>query len=130
MPVSADYVARETASNLWRNRLMTIAAVLTVGVSLSLVGASLLLRQGVALTPLTEARAVARQGVQVRHVLTGDTRLLSADAVVVACGGCADDALYRAMEGWPIERFLIGDALSPRRVHDALLEGTRAARAL
>ncbi len=48
VPVSLDYVARETASNLWRNRLMTIAAVLTVGVSLSLVGASLLLRQGVA----------------------------------------------------------------------------------
>jgi cell division transport system permease protein len=48
VPVSFDYVARETASNLWRNRLMTIAAVLTVGVSLSLVGASLLLRQGVA----------------------------------------------------------------------------------
>jgi cell division transport system permease protein len=34
MPVSLDYVARETASNLWRNRLMTIAAVLTVAVSL------------------------------------------------------------------------------------------------
>ncbi|HXW33748.1 MAG TPA: permease-like cell division protein FtsX [Acidimicrobiales bacterium] len=48
MPVSVDYVARETASNLWRNRLMTIAAVLTVAVSLSLVGVSLLLRQGVA----------------------------------------------------------------------------------
>ena len=48
MPVSLDYVARETASNLWRNRLMTIAAVLTVAVSLSFVGASLLLRQGVA----------------------------------------------------------------------------------
>jgi cell division transport system permease protein len=47
MPVSADYVARETAANLWRNRLMTIAAVLTVGVSLSLVGASLLLQRGV-----------------------------------------------------------------------------------
>ena len=38
MPVSVDYVVRETASNLWRNRLMTIAAVLTVAVSLSLVG--------------------------------------------------------------------------------------------
>ncbi|MHB8330084.1 MAG: cell division protein FtsX [Acidimicrobiales bacterium] len=48
MAVSVDYVARETASNLWRNRLMTIAAVLTVAVSLSLVGAALLLRQGVA----------------------------------------------------------------------------------
>jgi cell division transport system permease protein len=46
MAVSADYVVRETAANLWRNRLMTIAAVLTVAVSLSLVGAALLLRQG------------------------------------------------------------------------------------
>jgi cell division transport system permease protein len=46
MPSSVEYVTRETASNLWRNRLMTIAAVLTVAVSLSLVGAALLLRQG------------------------------------------------------------------------------------
>jgi cell division transport system permease protein len=48
MAANVEYVARETASNLWRNRLMTIAAVLTVAVSLSLVGAALLLRQGVA----------------------------------------------------------------------------------
>ena len=47
MPVSVEYFARETASNLWRNRLMTIAAVLTVAVSLSLVGVSLLLQRGV-----------------------------------------------------------------------------------
>ena len=46
MAISVDYVLRETASNLWRNRLMTIAAILTVAVSLSLVGAALLLRQG------------------------------------------------------------------------------------
>lgn len=46
MPTSVEYVTRETASNLWRNRLMTIAAVLTVAVSLSLVGAAMLLRQG------------------------------------------------------------------------------------
>jgi len=48
VPISVDYVTRETASNLWRNRLMTIAAVLTVAVSLTLVGAALLLRQGAA----------------------------------------------------------------------------------
>lgn len=48
MPVSVEYVARKTGSNLWRNRLMTIAAVLTVAVSLTLVGAALLLRQGAA----------------------------------------------------------------------------------
>lgn len=47
MPVSAGYVARETATNLWRNRLMAIAAVLTVAVSLSLVGTALLMRQAV-----------------------------------------------------------------------------------
>jgi cell division transport system permease protein len=46
MAVSVEYVVRETGANLWRNRLMTVAAVLTVAVSLSLVGAALLLRQG------------------------------------------------------------------------------------
>src|SRR6185437_5252980 len=60
MPVSIDYVARETASNLWRNRLMTIAAVLTVAVSLTLVGAALLLRQGSA-----NASGALERGTQV-----------------------------------------------------------------
>jgi cell division transport system permease protein len=46
MPVSAAYVSREAATNLWRNRLMTVAAILTVAVSLALVGSSLLLKQG------------------------------------------------------------------------------------
>jgi cell division transport system permease protein len=47
MPISVGYVTRETANNLWRNRMMALAAVLTVGVSLSLVGTALLLRQAV-----------------------------------------------------------------------------------
>ncbi|MGD0895816.1 MAG: permease-like cell division protein FtsX [Acidimicrobiales bacterium] len=47
MAVSLEYVARETATNLWRNRVMAVAAVLTVAVSLSLVGTALLLRQAV-----------------------------------------------------------------------------------
>jgi cell division transport system permease protein len=46
MPLSASYVSREAATNLWRNRLMTVAAILTVAVSLALVGSSLLLKQG------------------------------------------------------------------------------------
>ena len=41
-----SYVSREAATNLWRNRLMTVAAILTVAVSLALVGSSLLLKQG------------------------------------------------------------------------------------
>ncbi len=47
MAVSFEYVAKETVTNLWRNRMMTLAAVLTVAVSLSLVGTALLLRQAV-----------------------------------------------------------------------------------
>ncbi len=47
MALSLEYFAKETASNLWRNRVMGLAAVLTVAVSLSLVGTSLLLRQAV-----------------------------------------------------------------------------------
>jgi cell division transport system permease protein len=46
MPLSAGYVSREAVTNLWRNRLMTVAAILTVAVSLALVGSSLLLKQG------------------------------------------------------------------------------------
>ena len=48
MPIFAQYVAKETATNLWRNRLMTIAAVLTMATSLTQVGSALLLKQGAA----------------------------------------------------------------------------------
>lgn len=47
MAISVGYVTRETFTNLRRNVLMTVAAVLTVAVSLALVGGALLLRQGV-----------------------------------------------------------------------------------
>ena len=46
MAIKLDYVARETFHNLRRNFLMTSAAVLTVAVSLSLVGGALLLKRG------------------------------------------------------------------------------------
>jgi cell division transport system permease protein len=45
MRVFLRYALRETGTNLWRNRIMTLAAVLTVAVSLSLVGAALLIKQ-------------------------------------------------------------------------------------
>jgi cell division transport system permease protein len=48
MNVYLRYAFKETFSNLWRNRMMTIAAVLTVAVSLSLVGSALLLKQSAA----------------------------------------------------------------------------------
>src|SRR5579863_9442895 len=60
MRVYFRYAVKETLSNLWRNRMMTIAAVLTVAVSLSLVGAALLLKQSAA-----QASAQWQQGTRV-----------------------------------------------------------------
>ncbi len=60
MRVYFRYAFKETFSNLWRNRLMTIAAVLTVAVSLSLVGSALLLKQSAA-----QASAQWQQGTRV-----------------------------------------------------------------
>ena len=48
MAMSIDYMARETASNLRRNLLMTGASILCVAVSLTIVGVALILKQGVA----------------------------------------------------------------------------------
>ncbi len=42
MRVYFRYALKETFSNLWRNRMMTIAAILCVAVSLALVGSALL----------------------------------------------------------------------------------------
>jgi NADPH-dependent 2,4-dienoyl-CoA reductase/sulfur reductase-like enzyme len=50
------------------------------------------------------------------------------DTVVLAYGGRAVDGLYRELEGRVAERHLVGDAMAPRLLHDALLEGTRAGR--
>lgn len=47
MAVKGTYVVREAGQNLWRNALMTITAIITVGISLTLAGAAFLLRDGV-----------------------------------------------------------------------------------
>jgi cell division transport system permease protein len=60
MRVYLRYAVKETLSNLWRNRMMTIAAILTVAVSLSLVGAALLLKQSAA-----QATSQWQQGTRV-----------------------------------------------------------------
>jgi NADPH-dependent 2,4-dienoyl-CoA reductase/sulfur reductase-like enzyme len=52
------------------------------------------------------------------------------DTVVVAYGARAVDGLGAALRGRVPEVVLVGDALAPRLLHDALLEGTRAARRL
>jgi len=45
--LKADYVVKETATNLSRNITLTLATIVTVAISLALVGAALLLSKGV-----------------------------------------------------------------------------------
>src|SRR5579885_3287536 len=48
MALRVDYVARETLTNLRRNLTLTLASVLTVAVSLALVGSAFVVRAAVA----------------------------------------------------------------------------------
>lgn len=76
MALSVDYFVRETVSNLRRNLLMTSAAVLTVAVSLALVGGALLLKQGVA-----NATIQWRGGVELSIYMQPDASPTQSDAI-------------------------------------------------
>jgi cell division transport system permease protein len=81
MALSTRYVVREAGTNLWRNRLMTTIAILTVFVTLALAGSALLLRQavsnadiqwqnGVSVIVWVDATATSTQSANVESQLT------------------------------------------------------------
>src|SRR2546423_10502011 len=76
MALSVDYVVRETATNLRRNALMTLASILTVFLSLLLAGGALLLKQGVA-----RATVQWRGGVELSIFMQTDASPSQSDAV-------------------------------------------------
>ena len=87
--------------------------------------------KGVVLTPSTELRAVEGSTVVVANVYSGAVRRIEAvDTVVLAAGSRSTDALYRALKGHVAELHAAGDCVAPRGVHQAILDGTRAARAI
>jgi 2,4-dienoyl-CoA reductase-like NADH-dependent reductase (Old Yellow Enzyme family)/thioredoxin reductase len=97
-------------------------------------------------TRLTLLRRLAVKGVRVslHHRLIGpagscaiveDTfantrRELPGTSVVLACGLVPDDRLYRELSGRVDDLHLVGDALAPRRLVHATLDGARVGRAL
>ncbi len=56
--------------------------------------------------------------------------LLGSTGIVFVVVHLSGDPLFHELTGKVPELKLIGDAHSPRRIHDALLEGTRVARAI
>ena len=60
----------------------------------------------------------------------GERRTIEADTVVLAAGARPNNELYRALEGKVEELYLIGDAVEPRSILEAVADGARVGRAL
>ena len=86
---------------------------------------------GVVATPHVRPLSIDGHRVTLQHVYSRrkETRE-DVDTVVLAMGHRSVDDLYHALKGRVPELHLIGDAMAPRGVHAAMLEGTRAARVL
>ena len=92
---------------------------------------SRVLTKGIAITPLTRAKALKGSTVVTEHVITGEEGSVEeVELVVAAYPGRAADSLYRALKGRVEELHLIGDALAPRGLMDAILDGARLGRRL
>jgi cell division transport system permease protein len=76
MPVSSTYAVRETSINLKRNLVMTVAAILTMAVSLFLVAAALIMRQAT-----NKAAVQWKGGVELSIFLQPDVTTNQRDAI-------------------------------------------------
>jgi 2,4-dienoyl-CoA reductase (NADPH2) len=82
---------------------------------------------GVELARRTLLRAVRPGTAEVEDRFTGERRTVAAAAVVDAGHRLPDDELWRRGAGrWPAA----GDAVAPRTIHEAILDGRRRALAL
>jgi mycofactocin system FadH/OYE family oxidoreductase 2 len=90
-----------------------------------------LFAKGVTLTPHTDLVAVEGSAVVVANVYTRAARRIEGvDTVVLSMGSRSTDTLYRALKGKVPALHAIGDCVAPRGIHQAILEGTRVARAV
>ena len=87
-------------------------------------------RKGIAMTPLCVVQEVGVGWVRLANTLTGQEHTVEADTVVTALGSRAEHALEHALADLGLEVHVVGDALAPRTIHDAILSATRAARRL
>jgi mycofactocin system FadH/OYE family oxidoreductase 2 len=89
-----------------------------------------LFTKGAAMTPHTALREIGPGAIRVEHVYSGQVRDIAAELVVLALGGESRSELYdRLRAAAPqLEVHRVGDAVAPRRLYDALLEGTRVGR--
>ena len=92
---------------------------------------SSLANRGVIITPLTSIKEIQGNTVVVYNILSNAERQIEGvDTVVYAMDGRPNDTLYRSLKGKVKELYLIGQALSPRRLLDSVADAYRVARAI
>lgn len=86
-----------------------------------------LLEKGVTLSPLTAVTAVDGTTVRVAHALTGRESTVDGIDTVVVVERAADDNLLIELQRAGVANLMgVGDCIAPRRVLNAILEGSRA----
>jgi len=91
--VKFDYIARETVTNLRRNITLTIAAIMTVAVSLALFGSTLLVRQGV-----DNVSARWQDGIELIAFLKSDVTDEQREAIETTIAGNPDVGRFRYVD--------------------------------
>jgi 2,4-dienoyl-CoA reductase-like NADH-dependent reductase (Old Yellow Enzyme family)/thioredoxin reductase len=89
-----------------------------------------LLAKGVAVSLLHRLSGVVEGGAVVTHTLTREDRSIDGCTVVLACGLVPDQHLADEIGAQLPDVRVIGDALAPRRIMHATLEGARTAQAI
>jgi len=87
--------------------------------------------KGIVVTNLTSIKEVQGNTVVVYNMLSGaERRIEGVDTVVYFMDGRPDDALYHSLKGKAKELYLVGQALSPRRLFDSVADSYVAASKL
>ncbi len=86
-----------------------------------------LVREGIEVLPWVRPVGIFDDSVYLQHVLTGEPVVLEGTTgLVLACGHEPDGVLLGAVRGTGRPVVGVGDALAPRTVEEAVLEGLRA----
>lgn len=81
----------------------------------------------VRLLPAHKVVKIANGKVYIMSGQNQEQSVLDVQAIVYAYGTQSNRELYEKVRTLPVETYLIGDAFSPRRIADAVFEGTRVA---
>lgn len=126
---TAELIARESEVDLVTpdfvagGRLARCGDLAPAGVRLA--------RLGARVSPRSVVRLVAREGVWVEDRYTGAKRLIKGAVLVDAGHRLPEDSLAQLVDpSRRCEMHLVGDAVAPRTIHEAVLEGRRAALSL